>query len=274
MSIFEDKVKRIGELESKLDEFAPTPDDLKGGADYLFKIVHEYAEIRREIRLALADSRNSLVTIDDDTVRATVRSIVSDEKLPLDNITDAFMDVFKFSEDEKAEYLGKTIDVDPFGDEAMDLFYSWFCAADYVRDMHDIGCLVLDSGRVPSFLAQYVGDARECYAFQQYLAVFCLSRAMLEICIYEMNRVQYEREHGVTIPEQEARSETKRMKTVERVLGGPKSPIVKKVRKLLREMDSVAHGNLFSHEVTQTSARSIFQSTLNVIYEMYRGIDR
>lgn len=71
---------------------------------------------------------------------------------------------------------------------ASDEFYSWFSGEDYVRDKIKGQLLILQSERLPQFLSDYVGEIRECFTFQQYIAAFVLCRTVFEIAARDLTQ--------------------------------------------------------------------------------------
>ncbi|MFC1556954.1 hypothetical protein ACFL6I_19655 [candidate division KSB1 bacterium] len=65
----------------------------------------------------------------------------------------------------------------------LDLFYSWFSHYEYIEGFCSIGTLILEKGKIPDYLAHFLDEARICYAFQQYSAVYSLCRTILEITV-------------------------------------------------------------------------------------------
>lgn len=61
-----------------------------------------------------------------------------------------------------------------------DLFYSWFSHYEYIEGLYNIGSLILSIGKIPENLVHFIHEARNCYAFQQYSAVYSLCRTILD----------------------------------------------------------------------------------------------
>ena len=72
-----------------------------------------------------------------------------------------------------------------------DEFYIWFGPYEYVEKLYNIGSLILAVGHLPKHLSSFVDEARQCYAFHQYAAVYSLCRTMLEICVRDLS-IKYE----------------------------------------------------------------------------------
>jgi len=64
-------------------------------------------------------------------------------------------------------------------ERASEWFYAWTCGEDYVRNLLEIGKMILKI-EVPRSLHAYVEEARTCFALDQYIAVCSLSRTIIE----------------------------------------------------------------------------------------------
>lgn len=63
-----------------------------------------------------------------------------------------------------------------------DLLYAKFSHYEYVRNLYEINSLIL-TRRVPRNIVIYISEARYCFAFEQYNAVYSLSLTILEITL-------------------------------------------------------------------------------------------
>lgn len=146
--------------------------------EQLAKYVDEYRELKKEIKSVLMEHPVvNIPDIRDKYAREILQKISSGEILPVERafqgsiLEEYFID--KLEEDE-IEQLGS------------DLFYSWFSHYEYIEGLYNIGSLILAVGKIPEYLAHFVSEARSCYAFQQYSAVYSLCRTILEISIRDV----------------------------------------------------------------------------------------
>lgn len=64
--------------------------------------------------------------------------------------------------------------------------YSWMSHVDYARGLYKAGALVVGCGSIPDGLRTFVGEARQCFAFQQYNSVCALCRTMIELSVKDI----------------------------------------------------------------------------------------
>lgn len=94
-------------------------------------------------------------------------------KFPSDHILE------QLSEEREDEAFYYTLSDDEISDLGSDLLYSWISHYEYVRDIFKVNSLILQT-TIPSEVATYVREARDCFAFQQYNAVVSMCRTILE----------------------------------------------------------------------------------------------
>ena len=105
----------------------------------------------------------------------------------------------KFSSDKlEIDQFIKSIDTDEsiggLNDDEIenqrDLLYAKFSHYEYVRNLYEINSLIL-TRKVPRNLEIYISEARYCYAFGQYNAVYSLCRTILEFCLKYLYCIKY-----------------------------------------------------------------------------------
>lgn len=84
------------------------------------------------------------------------------------------------------EYLKGELDETDIEKLGSDLFYSWFSHYEYIQGLYEIGALTLSCGKVPDNLSRFFDEARHCYTFQQFNAMYSICRTILEICIKDV----------------------------------------------------------------------------------------
>lgn len=151
------KLKRIDQLIVKLI--------LEWNIEELLRTVEEFMDLRKKIKKDLIDYPTA--KIHDTQAQEILSKIIQEEPFqadkfikPLENQTDESFDFDKL-ENYELEELSE------------DLFYSWFSAYEYLKGLYEIGSLIVGFS-IPDTLKAYVSEARMCYAFQQYNAVYGL----------------------------------------------------------------------------------------------------
>ena len=76
-------------------------------------------------------------------------------------------------------------DFDNIEEACLDILYHWFDPHDYVFRISEVKALLAPIN-IPKTLHQFIHEARQCYAFQQFNAVCSLSRTILEAAINDV----------------------------------------------------------------------------------------
>ncbi len=135
--------------------------------------LQKFVELKKKIKIQLMEI--SVANIQDINAREVLEKIQQNVSFQSDKILDSIQsksdsnfDFFELDDDEINEY--------------QDLLYVWFGPEIYVRGLYQIGSLIIGLS-IPNFLKEYVDEARQCYAFQQYNAVYGLCRTIIETAI-------------------------------------------------------------------------------------------
>lgn len=142
--------------------------------DNIGKSLKEYIDTKVKIKTALIDF--PVAKIHDHLAKNVLSKIGQGESFQADNI----IKILESQSEEKVslERLDDT-EIEQLGS---DLFYSWYSHYEYIQALYDIGSLIV-SITIPEALKTYVSEARSCFAFQQYNAVYGLCRTILESAI-------------------------------------------------------------------------------------------
>src|SRR6266849_1194699 len=139
--------------------------------------INEFLSLRK--RLTRQRLEDSVMTVADDGARATLRAISGGEGLPADGVIAGLLEspssgggLEKFDDHELQE-LGEH------------LFYSWFSHYEYVHGLSELRPMVLRAGTSDA-VSRLVGQARSCYAFQQYDATYGLCRTVIEASVRDI----------------------------------------------------------------------------------------
>lgn len=165
-------------------------------------------------------------------------------------------------------------------------FHSWYGAGEYIDGMLEIGPLIARAEDLPAELKGFVHELRQCYAFQQYLAVCVLCRTCIEIALRHICELE-----GFFDPESDKYSITqsylatkakaegyRNRKVVDDYLAEPRdtrhllSTIpnfkkkVSKLSELYGDLSRIVHGSLPSKK---KSAREFARETIDLLHELY-----
>ncbi len=139
--------------------------------------ITEFYGLKRELKKYLMD--RPIVKVADKNAQKILLKIsknelfVSDKLLKhLEGISQVDLNIDSLSEDE-IEELGSL------------MFQSWFSKYEYVQGMYDISPLIVGI-TVPNSLKEFISEARNCFAFQQYNAVYSLCRTIIEVTIRDI----------------------------------------------------------------------------------------
>jgi len=158
-------------------------------------------------------------------------------------------------EDEELEQLGS------------DLFYSWMSHYDYIEGLYKIGALVLSTGKVPKMLSEFVREARDCFALQQYTAVIALCRTMLELSLKDVAKSSgLFSEDRANIRDFETRREDL-MFLIDKVCENKGyRRLQDELHRARKQGNKIVHG---THGATSAAAEIYLKETLNIIHRLY-----
>lgn len=146
--------------------------------DHFTEYIKEFNTAKKLIRsYALEYPVLNMQEIADHGARLIIQKVISGEPFSVEKA---------MSGNTTEEFLKGELDESDIENLASDLFYSWFSHYEYLRGLYEIGALMLSCGKVPKNLSSFVDEARHCYAFQQFNAVFSLCRTILEVCIKDV----------------------------------------------------------------------------------------
>ena len=140
----------------------------------LATFVAEFADTKKSIQTYLIENPSvQLPGEDAAAARSILSRVASGDQLP----------------GEKA-FTGQLVDCDLDDDELEELgaqeLYSWISHVEYANGLFKAGALIANCGSLPNTLQTLLGEARQCYAFQQYNAVCALCRAILDVSVKDI----------------------------------------------------------------------------------------
>ena len=247
-----EKAARVEELNNYATK-ALIESDFKSFCKYS----REYECIIGEIKLLLV--KFSVAKIHDPKTRNLIDKISQGNSFAIDNYNSKIEEItgLKVISDDVFE----GISVDDENQFISDYLFSWFGPNEYINALCSIGSMVLGVS-VPEHLQAFVHQARQCFAFQQYLAVYALCRTILEIAVRDVGQRKGK------LP----RDKGKVKQDVLRRFGDMKSKAVPKelkdeVGEIYDKASGLIHGN---KTVGKADAADLFRRTLITIQALYR----
>ena len=219
----------------------------EGNFDTIKETLVEFMVLKEEIKKELME--HSTYKIKDRLLLPTIKKVQQNELFLADTILKN-----KDNPEKKFEYdMLEDYEID----ELQDVLYVWFGPDQYIRSLYEIGTLIV-SISIPVFLKIYVSEARQCYAFQQYNAVYGLCRTILETAV----RHTCERKGLIG---KGHRSKPKYGTLVKKFNIGLKD----KLQKNYKDMSEMLHGG---KTISCGEARAMFKKTLETVEEVYSSI--
>jgi len=148
----------------------------------LRELFNEHNNLKKEIKVALIDF--PVAKIRDRRAQKILQKISAGEPLPTD---ERQIKIYEHLSGEKfnVDDLDVGLDNDEAGELGMSRLYEWWSHYEYIEGLYEIGSLIMGI-TVPAELERLVNEARHCYAFQQYMAVYSLCRTILEVSIRDI----------------------------------------------------------------------------------------
>jgi len=172
------KVNRLSELEESFRDSLSQTQESDNPLNQAVKYLVEWVEVKKQIKLLTFDrSVLSIPDFENKKIRMVLQKVSLGEKLPLENI---------FSGTEFEKIFAINLECDEIEHLESNLFYSWFSGNDYVKELYNVGSLIVSVGDIPSSLLKFVDELRSCYVFQRYLAVYSLCRTVIEIAMSDL----------------------------------------------------------------------------------------
>ena len=141
-----------------------------------------------------------------------------------------------------------------------DLFYSWYSHYEYIETLYDIGSLIV-SITIPEALKTYVSEARSCFAFQQYNAVYGLCRTILESAIrHSCERKGYLKRGGNVV-------DIESYKPAELINKAAKGDLRDRVKDIYSKTSTLLHGR---KTIKSEDAKKMFRDTLKAVQDLYK----
>ena len=141
--------------------------------DKVSELLTKFVDLKKEIKLQLIEY--PVATIQNSVAKDVLEKVT--QELPFQ--ADKILDTLQAGPDQDYDFF--ELGDDDIQDQ-QDLLYSWFGPNEYVCGLYRIGTLIIGLS-IPNSLYEYVAEARQCYAFMQYNAVYGLCRTIIETAI-------------------------------------------------------------------------------------------
>ena len=229
---------------------------IEGALVDLFTLLDEFKNLKKSIKIFLIDT--AVPKVDNKKAQMIFKQIVSEHVFEADkmivnieNITGTDLNVDQLTPDETEQLES-------------DLFYSWFSGYEYVNALYEIGSLILTIS-VPKILEDFVREARSCFAFQQYNALYSLCRTIIEVAIRDIcTRKGFikAKDDNVIIFEQYQKDNISQL--INKITRGRLRFKIKDI--YYGKTSFLIHGH---KTATRIEAKSIFRETMTSIQELY-----
>jgi hypothetical protein len=229
---------------------------LEGDSKTFVQCGVEYEDLKTEIKRFLIDM--PVAKIHDPQAQEVISRISRGDKFQLDELHE------RLQNETGTEFVSKDVleDMGFFEEDKFinEYLFSWLRPSRYINDLCSIGSLIIGVS-IPPHLSMYVEEARQCYALEQYQAVYSLCRTVIEVAVRDVGqrRGKLPRDKGnVKYGEFTGFSEM-RSKVVPARLRGEVGDIYSKASRLI-------HGN---KTIRKADAANLFRRTLLMVQELY-----
>ncbi len=226
---------------------------IEWNTDNLSKSLQEYVDLKIKIKTALIDY--PVAKIHDHLAKDVLRKIGQGESFQADNL-------IKILESQSQEAVSlEELDEAEIEKLGSDLFYSWYSHFEYIEALYDIGSLIV-SITIPETLRTYVSEARSCYAFQQYNAVYGLCRTILETAIrHTCERKGFIKKSDRNIVDIES------YKPAELINKAAKGELRRRLKDIYSNTSTMLHGR---KTIKSEDAKTMFRNTLKAVQDLYK----
>lgn len=225
---------------------------LEWNIEELMKTLQEFMDLKKKIKKEMIEC--PIAKIYNNIAQEVLRKISQSEEFQTEKI------IKSIENQAGVSFEFDKLDFDEADDDEMrDLFYSWFSHYEYLQGLYEIGSLVV-SYSVPDTLKSYVSEARSCYAFQQYNAVYGLCRTILEIAI----RHRCERK-GI-IRRNEKIVDFDSYRPSELINKSTRGALKDQVKNFYSDTSVLLHGR---KTVKKDDAKKMFKDTLSTVQALY-----
>lgn len=180
----EEKLAHIARELKRLDKNI-VKDILELNSEDLFNHIENFIEKRKELRKTML--HYSCYSIKDKAAQDIIDKVINDVKFEADKFFELLRQSTNRADTEDVVKSLTELEQYELTELSDEHLYSWFGPSTYILDLYKIGSLILGIS-VPTLLEKYVSEARQSYAFQNYLAVYSMSRTILETAIRDVGQ--------------------------------------------------------------------------------------
>ena len=229
---------------------------IEGSLEDLGKLLNEFRHLKKSLKIGLIDI--SIPKIDNKEAQEMMNRIVAEHVFEADKIISDLEGI-----------TGEKFNVNELDPEETDqlesgLFYSWFSGYEYVNALYEIGALILGVS-VPRILVDFVSEARSCFAFQQYNALYSLCRTIIEVAVRDICKRKgfiEENEGNVIFFEQYQRDNISQL--INNISKGGLKRTIKDI--YYNKTSFLIHG----HKTTKRiESKELFRETMSAVQELY-----
>jgi len=225
---------------------------VESNTDELFKSLQGYVNVKK-IKTVLID--HPIVRVHDHTAQDVLKKLSQGEPLQADNL----VRILEAQSDESVSLDG--LDDSEINELGLDLFYSWYSHYEYIEALYDIGSLIVGIS-IPAALTSYVSEARTCYAFQQYNAVYGLCRTILETAVrHTCERKGLIKKSSANVIDFES------YRPSELINKASRGELRVKLKDIYRNTSAMLHGR---KTINSDDAKRMFRDTLKAVQELYK----
>ena len=249
-------------IEGQLTQYAIKLDKLnravvksviEWNTDSLWKSLKEYVDTKVKIKTALIEF--PVAKIHDHVAKNVLSKIGQGEPFQADNIIRSLE-----SQSQEAVSLDELDDAE-IEQLGSDLFYSWYSHYEYIEALYNIGSLIV-SITIPEQLNTYVSEARSCYAFQQYNAVYGLCRTILETAVrHTCERKGLIKKSGGSVIDFES------YRPSELINRAAIGELRNKLKDIYSNTSTILHGR---KTINSEDAKQMFRNTLKAVQILYK----
>lgn len=218
----------------------------------LSKSLQEFVKIKRRIKTALID--NPVVKVHDRTVQDVLKKLSQD-----DFQAEKLIRILGSQSQEPVNLDG--LDEAEIEELGSNLLYSWYSHYEYIEALYDIGSLIVGIS-IPASLNSYTSEARSCYAFQQYNAVYGLCRTILETAVRHTceRKGLIKKSDGNVIDFESYRPS-------ELINKSAKGELRERLKNIYSNTSMMLHGG---KTINSEDAKKMFRNTLEAVQDLYK----
>jgi hypothetical protein len=239
--------EQLAEYAKKIKEYNRQAEEafFEWDIEALAIIVSDYISLKKSIHISEIDCH--VINIPDEEVKDIYKKVFS-KKLKIDQIIQS-IDTGEPIEDLNDDEI----------ESLSDLLYAKFSHHEYVRNLFEINSLLL-TRRVPRNMEIYISEARYCFAFEQYNAVYSLSRTIVEFTLKYLYCIK-NKESLEIIAKQKFK-----IGNLRDDLCDNDEDLNNEIKRIYDYESDLIHGKKV---VSRLEAKKIFHDTLDVIQKLY-----